>query len=239
MSGDPKKKDCPLPDAVELKNLAKRYKTDKVRHGFIPIYSSYLKSFRQKAKFVIEIGIKYGASLKMWHDYFPKATIVGIDNMVKHDPSIWAKSEFESRVIVWKADQSNPKDLSRFIYQSQGMMGKVDLIVDDGSHKMYDQQLTLAKLFVMLRPGGIYVIEDLDTSLAGGPKNKFGIIKDDQDTTLCVLERARIKKKIQVTSRHLADLEVNRLYLCKHIAGIDIYRLHDCRNIIAFIRKIK
>lgn len=37
-----------------------------------------------------------------------------------------------------------------------------DIIIDDGSHASYHQQLTLEMLFPTLKPGGLYAIEDLD-----------------------------------------------------------------------------
>jgi hypothetical protein len=58
-------------------------------------------------------------------------------------------------------------------------MGGVDIILDDGSHFMSDIRLSLKYLFPHLNYGGIYVIEDLQTSywktFGGGinSKNNF------------------------------------------------------------------
>ena len=41
---------------------------------------------------------------------------------------------------------------------------RVDIIIDDGSHIVYDQVISFKSLFNKLNPGGIYVIEDLHTS---------------------------------------------------------------------------
>lgn len=37
----------------------------------------------------------------------------------------------------------------------------VDLVIDDGSHAVRDQVATLAALWSYVRPGGIYIVEDL------------------------------------------------------------------------------
>ena len=40
--------------------------------------------------------------------------------------------------------------------------GGFDVIVDDGSHASYHQQLTMLKLFALVKSGGLYIIEDLN-----------------------------------------------------------------------------
>ena len=56
--------------------------------------------------------------------------------------------------------------------------GHFDVVVDDGGHSMEQQLTSFRVLFPLLRPGGIYVIEDLDTSyqefFGGGPPGKAG-----------------------------------------------------------------
>ena len=42
---------------------------------------------------------------------------------------------------------------------------KFDIIVDDGGHTMLQQQNTLAALWDRLQPGGLFIVEDLHTSL--------------------------------------------------------------------------
>lgn len=43
-------------------------------------------------------------------------------------------------------------------------MDYFDVILDDGSHKMEHQQISIGVLFRKLKSGGIYVLEDLHTS---------------------------------------------------------------------------
>jgi hypothetical protein len=44
----------------------------------------------------------------------------------------------------------------------------MDLVVDDGSHLMRDQQQTLALFWPLLRPGGCFVMEDVHSSKQSG-----------------------------------------------------------------------
>ena len=40
--------------------------------------------------------------------------------------------------------------------------GSLDVIIDDGSHASFDEQVTLREFFPLLADGGWYFIEDLD-----------------------------------------------------------------------------
>mmetsp|Transcript_44028 Transcript_44028/g.99480 ORF Transcript_44028/g.99480 Transcript_44028/m.99480 type:complete len:456 (+) Transcript_44028:173-1540(+) len=79
-------------------------------------------------------------------------------------------------------DQGSRADLGRFMAWARegrgggggGLMsptdggGLVDVVLDDGSHLMRDQQQTLGALFPLVRPGGLYVMEDVHTSKQQG-----------------------------------------------------------------------
>lgn len=62
---------------------------------------------------------------------------------------------------IFAGDQADPIFLQKFINESGG---EFDVIIDDGGHTM-DQQLTsLEYLWKIVKPGGLYIIEDLQTS---------------------------------------------------------------------------
>lgn len=92
-----------------------------------------------------------GASLDIWKDYFPNATIHGIDIADHHHLS-------SGRVQVFQADQSKPEELEMIMEQSGG---HYDIIIDDGSHASLHQQISFSVLFKHLKPRGMYIIEDL------------------------------------------------------------------------------
>ena len=123
----------------------------------------------------MEFGVFFGASILMWRDYFPSAEVVGVDTFagkLGHGPSFpeprkflekWQNGTVGPRIKLIEADQAKLEDLERVVAAVSG--GDLfDLIVDDASHKNRDQQLTLALLFPLVRPGGIFVMEDIHTS---------------------------------------------------------------------------
>jgi demethylmacrocin O-methyltransferase len=138
----------------ELSSIGCKYGTDKVPNGFMPHYVRMFSCIREKAKSIVEIGVLDGASIKTWRDYFPNAFIYGIDCYDK-------KYLDGNRLKTFVADQSERNQLAAVIEE----MGNVDIIIDDGGHSMKQQQVSLGFLFPFVKHGGLYVIEDLHTSV--------------------------------------------------------------------------
>jgi hypothetical protein len=134
--------------------------TDKTTHGYLPLYARYLGGVRMRHNVVVEIGVgNYespvpGGSLKLWRDYFPRSVVAGIDISPK-------VVQLGPRVRFFQADQSSPDDLA-FVVASLG--GRLDVVIDDGSHVGQHQRASFEALFPVVSPGGWYVIEDLSTS---------------------------------------------------------------------------
>ena len=51
-----------------------------------------------------------------------------------------------------------------FLENFKSKMNKFDVIIDDGGHTMNQQRTSLITLSPLVRPGGLYIIEDLETS---------------------------------------------------------------------------
>ena len=134
-----------------LTEIALFYKTDKcIRHNYIQnFYTPLFKKLRNKKLNILEIGIYNGGSLYLWRDYFTNANIYGID--------ILDKSKYNSdRISTEICDQKKCNNIFPNI--------NFDIIIDDGSHKWEDQQISFNILFDRLNEGGMYIIEDLHTS---------------------------------------------------------------------------
>lgn len=138
----------------DLTEIANHYGTDKVYiHNYYErFYKKLLKDYQYKCD-ILEIGVLDGASLKIWNEYFDEGIIHGIDIN-------GYQSDLE-RVRMFNVDQSSEEQLMNF--SSNGFM--YDFIIDDGSHKMKDLQITAQILFENVKSGGYLVIEDLQTSL--------------------------------------------------------------------------
>jgi hypothetical protein len=148
-------------DRPSLREIALRTGTDKEGvHSYTAAYERHLRHLRDSPIRLLEIGVggyadpaKGGESLRMWKEYFPRAEIVGIDI---HDKAALA----EQRIAIVRGDQSDPDFLARVGRE----FGPFDVIIDDGSHYSAHVIASFVGLFPFLADGGIYVVEDLQTS---------------------------------------------------------------------------
>lgn len=141
--------------AESLGAILTRHGSDKdASHGYGPVYDSLFPD-RGAVRLVLEIGVENGRSLRAWREAFPEAHVVGLD--LRGYPN-----SPDGRIECHKGDQRNPGDLLR---AAAGR--RFDLVVDDASHVLADQLLSLFVLWPHLAPGGFYVIEELDAGPSG------------------------------------------------------------------------
>lgn len=131
-------------------------KSDKItHHGYHRIYPWFLNHFRNYEKVnLLEIGVDEQNSIHLWLDFFPEAEITVMD--------IDDKNVQSCRFV--KLDQSSEKELVKYAKDNNEQH---HIIVDDGSHVPEHQMLTLIQLWKTLKPGGVYIIEDIETSYWG------------------------------------------------------------------------
>ena len=140
-----------------LSNFGKKNKTDKINehHSFagknyLDIYSLYLQPLRNDKLTMLEIGIRDGASLRTFRDYFKHGQIIGLDI----DPQTYFKEE---RIKTYIGSQSSAKAIDEIFLNHP----EIKIVLDDGSHI---NQLTLESfnlIFNRLPKGSFYIIEDL------------------------------------------------------------------------------
>jgi hypothetical protein len=134
-----------------------RYDTDKVPHGYLDVYDPVLRPFLDREITLLELGVATGGSLRLWRDYFPRGTIVGVDMAA---PPAW--TEGEERIRVFQGYQHDPAFLSSVARQTAP--DGFDIVIDDASHLAVLTRLGFWHLFDHhLKPGGLYVIEDWGT----------------------------------------------------------------------------
>lgn len=140
-----------------LDEIGLRHRTDKAssHHNFLVFYDRFFSALRDMPGVkLLEIGIYDGASIRTWEDYFPHASIVGADI----DPRTLESAS--ARTTVEIIDQSNIADLTRLATTH----GPFDVVLDDGSHHWDHQITSFRTLYPFVKPGGYYVMEDIDTS---------------------------------------------------------------------------
>jgi hypothetical protein len=145
---------------LPLQQIFTLFGTDKQReggHSYATAYADVLGRLRSKRIKMLEIGLLKGSSLLGWRAYFPHASIAGFDIVPKPEMA-------RGRVRVYQGDQGSAADLDRVCAAE----APFDLIIDDGSHFNRHQLFSFHHLFPHLKDGGIYVIEDVQTSYWNG-----------------------------------------------------------------------
>jgi hypothetical protein len=135
------------------------------------------------------------------------------------------------RMTFIDADQSKEEDLIKLSER----YSNVDVILDDGSHKMRDQQITFAKLFKSLKPGGIFIIEDLHTSLEVSKPDKAWCDWGDSKKTITLDMLKEFKKSGKIYSDYITEDEM--AYLNNNIESIEIYQSSPDWSITSVIKK--
>jgi SAM-dependent methyltransferase len=225
-----------------LTQLGQRYGTDKVNHGFCDVYDNYFSKSRLEVTKVLEIGVFFGSSILMWRDYFSNADIYGLDTFEgkQGNGSTFPDADRflnqqrknpDPRINLVRVDQANRKQLKSFVLSQQS--DSFDLILDDASHLMRDQQQTFAILFSLVKPGGCMVIEDLHTSLDLGG---YDVKSDFSNSTLVLLKRIG-EGDWSWKSEYILDTEKD--YLKENIDNVIIAYSNANASITGFIKKTK
>jgi tetratricopeptide (TPR) repeat protein len=126
--------------------------TDKneLTHDYLRHYERLVGALRDDPFTLLEIGVAGGGSLRTWSRYFTRATIVGVD--INPD----CRKHAGERRIVEIGSQAEQKFLDGL-----GAKYQPTVIIDDGSHRADHILFAFDVLYPYLRPGGLYIIEDL------------------------------------------------------------------------------
>ena len=144
----------------DLSRIGRRTGTDKATfHGFANVYERFFHDRRLNPLKLFEVGIQTGASLKMWEEYFPYASIYGVDLTLSE-----ISHKFSERTQVGVADQMSVPMMTA-VFKKFGLEYKsLDICIDDGGHRMSQQNRTIGICWPYLKPGGTYVLEDVHTA---------------------------------------------------------------------------
>ena len=156
--------------SIEKIHREKKGKVSDKWGSYLPFYDELFEKYRTKKLSLLEIGIQNGGSLETWGEFFTEATvIIGCDIN-----ELCSNLQYEdSRIHIVIGDANQPKSINEITK----ICNEFDIIIDDGSHLSNDILNSFYKYFPIVKPGGIYVIEDTHTlymdSFGGGILNEF------------------------------------------------------------------
>jgi hypothetical protein len=137
-------------------------------HNYTTIYSVLFGKLRDQPLLIFELGLgtnnpnfpfsmgvngRPGASLRGWRELFPHAIVYGADI----DRDVLFE---EDRIKTFYCDQLDSVAI-RDVWSQPELQGGMDIIIDDGLHTFEGNTSFLDGSLDRLRPGGVYVIEDI------------------------------------------------------------------------------
>ena len=154
-----------LADLMIKVNFGKPEKADRAtsQHNYHKAYATLFHDKREEINNVLEVGIWAGLGLLCWTHYFPNATVEGIDWKFKWERKI-KRLGYDSnrdRIHLNWCDTSCAEEVQEHFDRSR-YSNYFDVIFDDGNHFGSVQKATLINLWPMLKPGGIYIVEDIN-----------------------------------------------------------------------------
>ena len=152
-----------------LSELIDNSRTDKNRdHSYIDLYQKLLVSKKETATNVLEVGIgdnypQYGffngGSIKLWHDFFPNATIYALD--IKKPEEVWDNIKNNDRIVLYLDNNAYDEHFFTETFLNKNM--KFDFMLDDGPHTL-ESMIQFIKLYSqVMTDDGILIVEDVQS----------------------------------------------------------------------------
>lgn len=142
-----------------LEELFNKYGCDKAsKHLYHTVYEKEFDSIRNEAINILEVGVFKGDSVRAWLEYFPNATIYGVDVFTRVSPR--EIDVLQHKRVKWlKADSTNIAVRDQI--KKEWPRIRFDVIIDDGLHTPAANAKTLHNLYPLLKKDGRFYIEDV------------------------------------------------------------------------------
>ena len=194
-------------------------KKEKVQaHGYAKFYDDYFKNIKNEKLNILEIGSFYGNASASLFFYFKNAFLYAADIF----PDLFRYKS--KRVINFFVNSSKEDSIKNNIINRNI---KFDIIIEDASHLLKDQIISLFFLFKSLKAKGLFIIEELDFPDTRKDMN----LKNEHPTLREILDK--IKKDLDFHSEYI-PFEDKR-YFMENFDKIEIFKGNF--NEIAIIKK--
>ena len=196
-------------------------KRDNIRiaaHGYSKFYEKVFLEFKDKKINVLEIGSFYGNASAAMFFYFRNANIFGADI----NPDMFNYTS--KRMTSFFVNSSSVSSIQKNIIDKKI---EYKIIIEDASHMLKDQIISLFYLFPILESGGYFIVEELDF-----PETREDMRIGQEFPDLKSILKNVLKKK-DFNSKYIDQNLKN--YFLDNVETIEIFRGNI--NEIAIIKK--
>jgi cephalosporin hydroxylase len=148
---------------MSLETIVDNSRTDKnTTHSYLPLYNSLLYPLKEKAQNVLEIGIgdfgpNNGGSIIMWNNFFPNATVYGIDTL--SEDRVLDELKNNNKVVLYTSTDGYNYNFIKREFIDKNI--KFDFIIDDGAHTLESMILFINFYSELMSDDSILIIEDV------------------------------------------------------------------------------
>ena len=176
-------------------------------HGYSPIYEKYFINKKYNNLNILELGSFYGNAVASFYYYFKNSKIYYGD----YFPDLF---RYESkRIKNFHIDTSSEVSIKNILINNDT---KFDIIVEDASHSLKDQIISLFMLFKKITPKGIFICEELDFPET---RKDMNLNNEYPDLKQILLD---IKSNKNFNSKYIDKND--KEYFLENFKGIEIYK---------------
>ena len=143
---------------MSLISLADNSLTDKnSTHSYLEIYDKLFINKKLNTDLtLLEIGIQYGGSIKLWKDYFINGKIYGID-IDSVDKIVVKDIINDNKIKLFFNSNGYDNNIINTLFKDT----RFDFIIDDGPHTLESMIFFIINYSKLLKEDGVLIIEDV------------------------------------------------------------------------------
>ena len=135
-------------EMIRVTNMGLTDKADY--HAYEELYPQLLEKYLGKKNNILEVGTAKGGGLLFLSNCFPESNIFGLDHNYS---AIEVTFERENVKLLKETDQTDPSFIDD--------LPDIDIVIEDASHSHELSIKTFNIVLPKLKPGSIYIIEDV------------------------------------------------------------------------------
>jgi hypothetical protein len=133
-------------------------------HSYIEhFYEIEFKKYKDLPVIIVETGVFAGSSLVLWAEYFSNATIIGIDPKPVMEPLPNYRPETNFNYVLPRYKNISLIKDTGYDVDVLAKIPDIDIFIDDATHEFKDQLFSIDHVLPKMKPGGLFVIEDIRT----------------------------------------------------------------------------
>lgn len=120
-------------------------------HSYLTVYDKIFNRLKNNNNKILEIGVYKGDSLNLWAEYFINSEIYGVDCLLNQ-----INVDLHDNINVIEIPDAYSVEAIKILNN----IGRFNVIIDDGSHRVEHQKYVIENYCDLLTENGILIIED-------------------------------------------------------------------------------